>query len=480
MDKIRKQIDEIDTKLMSLLNERYALTKRIGKFKMDNNIGVTNSNREKDILNKADQYLYAEEIKLLYRQLFASNKKYQDFHYGLIGKKLPYTMSPIIFDLLGIKNYHVIETNDFKKTMDKIVYKGVTVTIPYKTEAYEYCEELDESAGLTHTVNTIIGKKGYNTDYLGYLNIFKKLNIDFTNKKIIIIGNGATSRTVAAAVGGNPTYLVRTIRGKHEYLISEYKQFLDSDYIFNTTPYGTSPNYQDLPLFPLGEFTKLKMVFDVIYNPLKSPLLIEAKKHGIKAMNGIELLIEQANVSYNLFTGETGNRADNIIKEFKKKVSNIVFIGMSYSGKSTIGAEVAKALNKNFIDLDVELAKVGRDLNTLIKDQPVTVFRKYETEMAIKFSNHFNQTIATGGGTVLSEAAMNALARNAIIVFLDTPIELLKSRIDGSRPLIKTEGDLEQIYRDRINLYLRYADIRISNKMTILEIVEKINEVISN
>ena len=130
MDKFRKQIDEIDSKVMELLNQRYEITKKIGEFKRDNNIDVNNSDREKEILNKADQYLYGEDIKKVYHILFSSNKKYQGFKYGLIGKKLPYTFSPIIYEKLGISHYQVIETNDFRNTMDKIVFSGLNVTIP--------------------------------------------------------------------------------------------------------------------------------------------------------------------------------------------------------------------------------------------------------------------------------------------------------------------------------------------------------------
>lgn len=480
MENYRKQIDQIDNQLMELLNERYKLTKKIGEYKRDNNLPVSNSEREEAILNKANDYLYREDIKKVYQVIFNTNKRYQEFQYGLIGRKLPYTITPIIFEKLGIKNYEIIETGNFLSTIDKLVFSGVNVTIPYKSEAYDYCEEYDESAIITKTVNTIVGKKGYNTDYLGYLSIFKKLGISFENIKVLIIGNGATSRTVAKAINTKTIFLVRTIRTKDEFYISDYLQFSDFDYIFNTTPYGTYPNLTDQPLFPLNKFKNLKMVFDVVYNPLHSPLITEAKKNGIKYMNGLSLLVEQANISYNIYMKENYDRADIIISELKKRLYNIVLIGLSYSGKTTLGSEIAKRLDKTFIDIDSELKKDGHDLNTLIKEQPIKVFREYETEVAVKFGCRFNQVIATGGGTVLSEAAMRALSRNAIIIFLDMPIDVLKTKIDGTRPLIKTPEDLEKMYQERLSLYEKYADIKISGVQSIENILEKINEVINN
>lgn len=480
MDKIRKQIDEIDKELMDLINQRYALTKLVGEYKRDNHLNINHPGREEEILNKANGLLYGEEIKKIYRQIFSSNKKYQDFKYGLIGNKLPYTISPIIYEKLGIKNYGVIETINFKKTMDKIVYSGVNVTIPYKSEAFDYCDELDESAKVTKTVNTIVRKKGYNTDYLGYLSIFKKLGIDFKNTKVLIIGNGATSRTVAKAVNTKTVFLVRTIRSKNDYYLSDYNNFNDYDYIFNTTPYGTYPNNEDKPIFPLNDFKNLKMVFDVVYNPLKTALILEAKRLGIKYMNGLNLLVEQANISYNLFVNESLDNSDVIISEINKKLTNIVLIGLSYSGKSTLGVKLAQYLNKDFVDIDNELKKDGHDLNSLINDQPVSVFREYEAQVAKAIGNKFNQVISTGGGTVLSSEAMNALSRNSIIIFLDVSLELLKTRIDGSRPLIKTKEDLDTMYQDRINLYRQYADIIISENTSIDQLLEKINENINN
>lgn len=478
MNNYRNQIDEIDNQLMELINERYKLTKLIGEYKQKNNIEVTNPKREEEVLRKADKYLYSDDIKALYQEMFRQNKFYQSFTYGLIGKSLPYTLSPMIYEIMGLKSYQVIETDDFNKTINKLNFKGINVTIPYKTEAFTYCQELDDSAKFTKTVNTIIGNKGYNTDYLALVDIFKRLGIN--GSKITIIGNGATARSVQMALNQKVNFLVRTKKNDEEYLLNQYELLTDTEYLINTTPYGTYPQIEDKPLFPLVKFNKLKMVIDVVYNPLNSPLILEAKKYNILTMNGLELLVKQASLNYQLFTNQNIDNQE-ILKKLKSKLFNIVLIGLSYSGKSTIGKILAEKMDKIFIDTDQELLRHNQDLITVLNNnEPISIYRDYECLLAKKIGLQFNQVIATGGGMVLSEQTMKCLSYNSIIVHLNPSLLTLKQRFDGSRPLLKSVNDIEKMYQERMPLYEKYRMIAIEENTSIEEIVEIIYAYLNN
>lgn len=477
MNNYRRRIDEIDDELMALINERYSLTKKIGEYKRLNNLPVNNPMREEEVLKKAEQYLYSKEIKDIYQKMFQTNKSYQVFEYGLIGKSLPYTLSPMIYEMLGLNNYQVMETDDFKSALEKINFKALNITIPYKEDAYHYCTELDVSAKLTKAVNFIYNDIGYNTDFLALTEIFKNLKI--TNEKVTIIGNGATSRAVQMALNKEVSFIVRTKKNNYEYLLDQYEDLLDTEYLINTTPYGTYPNLETKPLFPLTKFKKLKMVIDVIYNPLNSPLIMEAKRLNIKTMNGLDLLIKQANLNYRIMTnGE--DKTEEILKALKNKLYNIVLIGLSYSGKSTMGKELAKKLNKTFIDTDYELARVNHNLENLINDNSISVYREYELELAKKLGVQFNQVIATGGGMVLNPETMRYLSYNSIIIHLDVDLKTLKDRFDNSRPLLKNVFDLEKMYHERKHMYEKYRMITIDKNTSCDEIMEKIYEYLNN
>lgn len=477
LDELRKKIDEIDQELMKLIDERYRLTKDVGIIKAKLAVPVTNNSREEEILNKASNYLYSDEIVSLYKEMFLLNKNYQGFKYGLIAKDISYSFSPLVYYFMGLDNYKLIKSNDFNKTINKLVYNGLNVTNPYKNDAFKYCTSHDDSAIITNSVNLIIDTKGYNTDYLALKEIFKEN--DLYSKKVLIIGNGATANSVYMALNKNAKKIVRTIKEENEDLISNYKNYLDYDCIINTTPYGTSPNYQFEPLFSLEEFTKLKLVIDVVYNPICTPLIAEAKKYNIKTISGVNLLVGQAAINYNLWFNKQINK-DVVLSKVKKHLYNVVLIGMSFSGKTTLGEKLSKDLNKDYIDIDHELAKENLSLSEVLKKGDLKTFRKHEESYTINYAKKFNQVISTGGGIILNDFAMENLKLNGIIVYLETSIETIKQRMDNSRPLLQNIDDLNRMFIDRIDKYEKYSMIILHENMKYEEILVKINEAISN
>lgn len=476
LDDLRTKIDLIDKELMQLIDQRFNITKEIGLLKKELNLEVTNNTREDIVLSNANQFVYSNEIKFLYKEMFNLNKVYQGFNYGLIAGDISYTLSPLVYSFMGLNDYRLIQTDDFNKTIKKLVFKGVNVTNPFKIDAYNYCDELDESASITKAVNLIIDKKGYNTDYLALKEIFNKYKLK--NKKVLIIGNGATSKSVLLALDNLATVLVRNIRDSKEDLISNYDKYLDYQYIINTTPYGIKPKYESIPLFSLEKFTNLEMVIDVIYNPLNSPLIIEAKRYGIKNINGLELLVSQAAINYNLWFNKKINK-NQILNKLNHHLYNIVLIGMSFSGKTTLGSKLSKDLRKEFIDIDNELGKENLSLSEVLKTGDLKTYRMHEEKCTIKYAHRFNQVISTGGGIILNENAMQHLKLNSIIVYLETSLETIKQRMDNSRPLLQSFEDLNRMFSDRIDKYEKYSMIKLHENMKYEEILVKINEAIS-
>ncbi|MFA6628125.1 MAG: shikimate kinase [Bacilli bacterium] len=479
MNDERQKIDVIDCEIMAKLDERFHLVRTIGQYKQLHHLPIVHEVREQAVLKQAAPYLYEDEIQAIYQTIFAKSRALQAVRVGLVGKSLPYTLSPMIYQAMGFPDYQIIETNDLKKTLEKGTFQGLNVTIPYKEEAYRYCEQWDESAEITKVVNTVIGKKGYNTDYLAMIDIFLSKKINFQKQKVVIIGNGATARSVKYAildvakrtnvVLSSLVFLVRTPRAEEDVLLKDYMKHTDATMLINTTPYGMAPDTKTTPLFPIDQFHQLQWVMDVVYNPLKTPLLCAAKKQGISIINGFHLLLMQAAQSATLIFGQEID-IKSLYQVLIKSIQNIVLIGMPFSGKTHLGIQLGEAMHRTVIDFDQELQKRGQDLSTLLRHhQSVADFRKYEIQLACELMDTRGAIIVPGGGIVLSDQAMDILKRNALVVFVDTPLDILKSRIDGSRPLIQNLDDLDRLYRERRPLYEHYADMMSSEENGVLD-----------
>ena len=487
LKELRKKIDNLDKVIMDALDERLELAKEVGRIKALNNMQTLDKQREKEILKKSKVYKNNEAIKNIYQEIFTQSKKLQEFNYFLVGKTLNYSFSPLIYRYLGIENYQLLETLDFESIF-KIPFQGINVTNPYKYQACAKCDILDETSKLTGVVNTIVRKDGklvgYNTDYLGFKETLEHFQVAVNGKKVIIVGNGATAKTIKKVLESkNPNKIItlaRNPKGIDEYLISDYVKFLDFEIIINATPYGTYPNLEKEYLFPLTHFSNLTTLIDVIYNPLKSPLLLSGNE-SLKKINGLYMLVSQATHAASIFLGDNKTLYTNFIyHDLLLKLTNIVLIGMPYAGKSTLGKKLSERLEKDFVDLDLEMKKNQHDLESiLMAGKNESDFRFLEMEYANKFSKNLSQVIATGGGIVKSREAIDFLKRNGIIVYLDENLDVLKSRIDNTRPLIKSSSDLEKLYYERKDLYLKYSDI-IIKEIDLERIVEKIYEYFSN
>lgn len=479
----RKELDIIDEEICSLLNKRFDITKEIGREKYCMHLPIENRQREKEILKRINKVKNKNEIKQVYEKIFEISKSKQNYDFFLVGKNISYSISPYIHSLLGINNYNIYD-GDLNEALSG-EYRGVNITIPYKKEALEYADVISDEIKKTGVCNTLVKKNGkvyaYNNDYFAFIRIFEYFKFDIENKKVIIIGNGATSESAFWALKEkSPKTIIKLVRNKkenNEDFIENYQNHLDASIIINTTPYGTSPHYENEPLFPLENFKALETVIDVVYNPLATPLIKEAIKLGIKTINGLYMMVSQAALSEELFVNNNATlKINEVYKKAAFSLENIILIGMPHSGKTTIGRKLSEGMDKEFIDIDELLSEKGITLKHDPTVNDLLTFRNAEENETINQACDFGKVISTGGGIVLNSTAMMYLKNNGIIVFLDVDLKELQNRVDGTRPITPTVSELNKIYEQRYLLYRSYADIILKGNFTIEEIKEKIYE----
>ena len=408
--------------------------------------------------------------------------------YGLIGEKLGHSFSKEIHNSLGNYEYELkeIAPENLKDFICSKNFKAINVTIPYKETVIEFLDEISDSAREIGAVNTIVNRNGklcgFNTDFLGFKELILKEGIEFKDKKVLILGSGGTSKTakaVAMSLGAKEIY--RVSRNGGEKLITYDEAYLchtDADVIINTTPCGMYP-YIGESAIDINKFPNLKGVVDVVYNPLNSALVMDAKLKGIKAVGGLLMLVAQAFYASELFleTELEKRKMTEIYSDILRRKENIVLIGMPSSGKTTIGKALASELDKGFIDTDDEIVlQEGRNIPEIFKTSGETKFREIESEVIKKVSSNQGFVIATGGGAVLNPKNIHLLKENGRVVFLDKKIEDLITTPD--RPLSSNIEDLKKRYEERYDIYVSSADYIINCTNDVKENVKNIKEVI--
>lgn len=386
---------------------------------------------------------------------------------GLLGGKLGHSYSPQIHSQLGDYSYELFEKKpeeleDFLKYGD---FRGLNVTIPYKKDVIPYLDELSPRAKRIGAVNTIVRREdgsliGHNTDYFGFEMMVRASGLSIAGKKVLVLGSGGASMPVVAALteqGANVIVISRS--GENNY--NNLHLHRDASVIVNTTPVGMYPNVGNSPL-DLEQFPKLEGVLDIIFNPARTQLLLDAEEKGLVAMNGLLMLVAQAKESAEWFTGKAipDDVISTIHASLRRQMENIVLIGMPGSGKSTVGMILAEKLEEKFVDADTYLTqKAGRSIPDIFASDGEAGFRTLETETLAELGKQSGLVIATGGGCVTQERNYPLIHQNGTIFCLDR--DLNKLTTDG-RPLSQA-NKLQDMYRVRKPLYEAFADFRIDN-----------------
>ena len=395
--------------------------------------------------------------------------------YGCIGKKLTHSFSKEIHAKLADYAYDLIELaeEEIAPFFEKKDFAAINVTIPYKQTVIPYLDSISEVAERIGAVNTIVNKDGklcgYNTDYYGMKALIERIGIDLTGKKVLVLGTGGTSKTarvVAADLGAAEILTVSRRKTDHYITYEEaVQEHADANVIINTTPSGMYPDCESRPI-DITEFTQLIGVVDVVYNPLCTNLVLDAKQRGIKAEGGLYMLIMQAVVAVERFldTRIAKEVADRVFASIFASKENVVLTGMPGSGKSTVG----KCLNIEgfeFVDTDEEIEKrCGCSIKELIQEKGEAHFRALETEVIREVSSMNCRIISTGGGAVLKEENVRALKRNGKLYFLNADLSRLQAT--DSRPLSDTQEKLARLYTERMSLYTGTADVVVPDLRT--------------
>lgn len=386
--------------------------------------------------------------------------------FGLLGRKLGHSLSPQIHSLLCDYEYKLYPTEPEKLgeffSSEELV--GYNVTIPYKVEAFNRCATLSETARKAGSVNTVTRNAdgtlhGDNTDYFGFAYMAEKVGCDLSGKKVLVLGSGGASLTVqlVAADSGAKEIVVVSRSGENNY--ENISLHYDADIIVNTTPVGMYPNNGER-LIELEKFTGCRKVLDLIYNPARTPLLLDAEKLGIDCINGLYMLVAQALRAAENFTNKEIplTRIDEIYQTIISNQKNIVLVGMPGCGKSTLAALLSERTGRECIDTDAAVEECGMKIPEIFAQFGEEEFRRRETEAVKKIAKEAGRIIATGGGAVLREENRTALRENSTVIFLKAPTERLAT---NGRPLSKDLETLRKMYEQRHPLYEEAADLTV-------------------
>ena len=406
--------------------------------------------------------------------------------YGLIGEKLSHSFSKEIHESMASYTYELceIERENIANFLKKREFCAINVTMPYKKEVIPYLDEVSPIANELQAVNCIVNKNGklfgYNTDYFGMRDLILRSHIDIAGKKILILGTGGTSRTSSLVCKDLcAREVIRVSRAKKDGEITyeeACEKHFDADVIINTTPVGMYPNSYNFPI-NIDKFTNLCAVFDAIYNPLCTQLVLDAKSKNIHAEGGLYMLVSQAVHAVELFidTKFDSGKTDEIFNKVLKEKENIVLIGMPSSGTTTVGKALAESLKRELIDLDDEIVKkLGCEISEFFKTHTEMDFRNIETQITKEISKRNGIIIATGGGCILRNENVNALRQNGKLYFLDRSLKNLTPT--DSRPLASKVSDIENLYNKRYSIYLATCDKKIDGDLSPIDVANLIEK----
>ncbi len=397
--------------------------------------------------------------------------------FGLLGRHLSHSYSPRIHACLGDYPYSLFEVvpSQLENFLKEGSFDGINVTIPYKKDVIPYLAALTPEAELLGAVNTIIrdGDRliGHNTDYFGFRSMLGQCDLVLSGKKVLVLGSGGASNTVTAVLkqlGALPIVISR--RGKNHY--GNLDLHADASVIVNTTPVGMYPDTLISPI-DLNLFPNLDAVLDVVYNPARTKLLMDAQRRSILTKSGLWMLVAQAKESAEWFTGIKLSDVvlPKIYEKLRLEMDNIVLIGMPGCGKTTTATYLAERLGRKMIDLDAAvIALAGCSIPEIFAQQGEEAFRKLETEVLRKYGKESGMIIATGGGSVTRPENYFHLHQNATIFWLTRDISKLPTE---GRPLSQA-GSLAHMYAARKPLYESFADHTVSNDGEIEDTVNAI------
>ena len=403
--------------------------------------------------------------------------------YGLLGEHLGHSFSPFLHHALGDEAYRLYELpeQDLEAFVKQENVGGLNVTIPYKEKVLPFADELSPAVKAIGAANTLYRRDGKliaeNTDVLGFLYLLASAGIEVTGKKVLVFGNGGACKAVLEALRRNKAgeVLVVSRRGGDVPLISydELPSHTDADVVVNTTPVGMFPDNLS-SVTDLSRFEHLSGVIDIVYNPLRTGLLLQAEERGIPHAGGLGMLAAQAVRAHEFFfdTKVDDRVIEDLTAELTRNATNIVLIGMPGSGKSSVAKLLAERTGRDVVELDGAIEEAaGKPIPAIFAEDGEDVFRDLESECIAKAGAKNGVILSLGGGAVTRERNYLPLHQNGRIYCLKRDLSLLAT--DG-RPLSKDLETLKAMEAVRAPLYERFADVTVVNDGTLENAAEAI------
>ncbi|MGI5963600.1 MAG: shikimate kinase [Lawsonibacter sp.] len=404
--------------------------------------------------------------------------------YGLIGEHLIHSFSPAIHRRLGNYDYQLLELSpeELGPFLERGKFRGLNVTIPYKKTVIPYCSQLTPQAARIGSVNTLVRRKdgsllGHNTDYDGFLYLLMRAGFSVAGKKALVLGSGGASLTVGAVLQDLGAREVVTISRKGPNHYGNLYLHADAQVLVNTTPVGMFP-HTDEAIVDLTIFPQLEGVFDLIYNPARTRLLLQAQDLGLVWANGLGMLTAQAKAAAEYFMDQriSDDRVEKITRALAMEQTNIMLVGMPGCGKTTVGRALAQRLGRELADTDsIVEQQAGCSIPELFSREGEEGFRRREHQALCQVSGRSGLIIATGGGIVTRAENLPFLRENSVVFFLRCPLDKLETK---GRPLSQN-GNLEEMYRRRLPMYLQVADWEVDTEIvekTVEEIIGRLEE----
>ena len=402
--------------------------------------------------------------------------------FGLLGRTLGHSFSPRIHSALGNTNYELFERepSQLQEFFADPELQGINITIPYKVNALEACDVVDPRAERIGCVNTMVRKDGkwhgYNTDYDGFVFTLQHAGIDVAGKECIILGDGASSATVHVALEDlGAKNIVHLSRKTAPFYGDAPNYYETAQIIINCTPIGMYP-HNPANLIDITQFSKLEGVVDLIYNPRRTILLLQAEVMEIPHCDGLPFLVAQGVEAANHFQGESfgTKEIEQILRDMRREKENIILIGMPGVGKTTVGKALGEEMGRTCVDVDHELEKEIGDISTYITEQGEAAFREKEAEMIAKFGTQTGLIISTGGGCVTVPKNFAHLRQNGRIYQLTQPVENLST----SGRVLSSGGieRLRELEATRTPMYESFAQCIVEHNRNAPETVAAILE----
>ena len=402
--------------------------------------------------------------------------------FGLLGRTLGHSFSPRIHSALGNTNYELFERepSQLQEFFADPELQGINITIPYKVNALEACDVVDPRAERIGCVNTMVRKDskwhGYNTDYDGFVFTLQHAGIDVSGKECIILGDGASSATVHVALEDlGAKNIVHLSRKTAPFYGDAPNYYETAQIIINCTPIGMYP-HNPANLIDITQFSKLEGVVDLIYNPRRTILLLQAEMMEIPHCDGLPFLVAQGVEAANHFQGESfgTKEIEQILRDMRREKENIILIGMPGVGKTTVGKALGEEMGRTCVDVDHELEKEIGDISTYITEQGEAAFREKEAEMIAKFGTQTGLIISTGGGCVTVPKNFAHLRQNGRIYQLTQPVENLST----SGRVLSSGGieRLRELEATRTPMYESFAQCIVEHNRNAPETVATILE----